>query len=100
MREDAERQMIRDNPLVRYHGLDPRFLKLKMAHCRVESGHRQAAWQIVLDHARTAQEKKACVEALQKSLEMWHAYRDGVAEAAGIPSETRRPARRLAIRKS
>lgn len=98
LREEAERKLVSDNPLVRYHGLDPRFLKLKRAHALVEGGHRHSAWTIVTDYARTASERKRVVEAMQKSLELWHAYRDGVAEAAGIPSETRRPARRIARR--
>jgi pyrroloquinoline-quinone synthase len=95
-KEDAERTMLRDNPLVRYHGLDPRYLKLKRAHARVEDGHRRSAWRIVLDNARGAGEKMLCVEALERSLETWHAYRDGVARASGITRDMRRTsARRL-----
>jgi pyrroloquinoline quinone (PQQ) biosynthesis protein C len=88
--EEAERSLLRDNPLVRYHGLDPRYLKLKRAHARVEDGHRRTAWRIVLDNARAEGDKMLCVEALERSLETWHAYRDGVARAAGIRRETRR----------
>ena len=93
--EDSERIMLRDNPLVRYHGLDPRYLKLKRAHARVEDGHRRSAWRIVLEHAKGGGEKMLCVEALERSLELWQAYRDGVARAAGITRDMRRSARRL-----
>ncbi|HKY30919.1 MAG TPA: iron-containing redox enzyme family protein [Candidatus Polarisedimenticolia bacterium] len=93
--EQAERDLIRDNPLVRYHGLDPRYLKLKRAHARVEEGHRRSAWRIVVDHARAEGEKMLCVEAMERSLELWLAYRDGVARAAGIERQTRRTPRRL-----
>lgn len=93
--EEIERHVIRDNPLVRYHGLDPRYLKLKRAHARVEDGHRRSAWRIVLDHARRADERSLCVDALERSLSLWLAYRDGVAKAAGIHRIIRRTTRRL-----
>ncbi|MFQ5702165.1 MAG: hypothetical protein ACE5HU_10000, partial [Acidobacteriota bacterium] len=95
-RQAAERKLLRDNPLVRYHDLDPRFLKLKRAHARVEPGHRHAAWSIVLEHARSGGDKMLCIEALEHSLELWHAYRDGVAAAARVSRQGRRSARRLA----
>ncbi|MGH9867466.1 MAG: iron-containing redox enzyme family protein [Candidatus Polarisedimenticolia bacterium] len=91
--EEIERELLRDNPLVRYHGLDPRYLKLKRAHARVEDGHRRSAWRIVLDHARSEGERMLCVEAMERSLELWQAYRDGVARAAGLSA--RRTTRRL-----
>ena len=92
--EDVERALLRDNPLVRFHGLDPRFLTLKRAHARVEQGHRRAAWRIVLENAKSAGDRMLCVEALERSLELWTAYRDGVARAAGITRVARRAARR------
>jgi len=92
--EDLERTLLRDNPLVRYHGLDPRYLKLKRAHARVEDGHRHSAWRIVLEHAKSGGDRMLCVEALERSLELWHAYRDGVAKAVGITRDMRRAARR------
>jgi len=98
-REEVERTLLRDNPLVRYHGLDPRYLKLKRAHSRVEDGHRRSAWRIVLDHARSEKDRAVCLEALERSLELWQAYRDGVARAVGISRE-RRGAGRAALRTS
>jgi pyrroloquinoline-quinone synthase len=98
--DEAERAILRDNPLVRYHGLDPRYLKLKRAHARVEDGHRRAAWRTVLEHAKTGGDQMLCVEALERSLELWQAYRDGVARAAGITPDSRRSPRRSERRPS
>ncbi|HET6373563.1 MAG TPA: iron-containing redox enzyme family protein [Candidatus Polarisedimenticolia bacterium] len=92
--EALEDDLLMDNPLVKYHGLDPRYLKLKRAHARVEHGHRRAAWRIVLEHATSGGDRMLCIEALERSLELWLAYRDGVARAAGVAKETRRAARR------
>lgn len=93
--DEQERAMLRDNPLVRYHGLDPRYLTLKRAHAKVEDGHRQAAWRMVLDYTRTNAEKMLVTEALERSLETWHGFRDGVSKAAGVTRDSRRSTRRL-----
>lgn len=98
--DQQERKLLRENPLVRYHGLDPRYLKLKRAHAKVEAGHRRSAWQIVIEHARSAGDRMLCAEALEKSLELWLAYRDGIARAAGIARESRRGTRRKLSGKS
>lgn len=92
-REQALAELASENSLVRHHGLDPRYLELKRAHAQVEDGHRRAAWSIVLRNARTAADRKRVLEALEKSLELWHRYRDGVARAARIRSSA--PSARL-----
>jgi pyrroloquinoline-quinone synthase len=74
----------RADMLVRYHGLQPAFLTLKRAHSKVENQHREAAWKIVESRARSASVRRALLEAMDRSLELWHAYRDGVARAAGL----------------
>jgi len=51
---------------------------------------------MVLDHARSPEDRARCIEAMERSLELWHAYRDGVARAAGVNGERRRPHRRFA----
>ena len=83
-REEALVDLARENSLVRHHGLDPRYLELKRAHARVEDSHRRSAWSIVLKHARSAADRKRVLEALEKSLDLWNRYRDGVARAARI----------------
>jgi pyrroloquinoline-quinone synthase len=80
---DIEKK-IANHPLVRYHRVSPRFLDLIRAHGAVEGLHRQDAWKMVLDHAATAEARQRVVHALDRSLELWLAYRDGVARACGL----------------
>ena len=76
---------LREHFLVRHYGVDPRFLDLKRAHAKVESGHRRMAWKMVLDHARRPQASARLQKLLEQTLALWLLYRDGVARAAGIP---------------
>jgi len=73
---------VRRHPLVRLHGLDPKFLELQRVHKKVEGGHRRDAWDGVLNNAAGAEE--AVVKAVERALELWLAYRDEVAAAVGI----------------
>jgi pyrroloquinoline-quinone synthase len=75
---------LRGHFLVRHYGVDPRFLDLKRAHHQVESGHRRMAWKMVLDHARGRTAAARLTGLLQRSLDLWLLYRDGVARACGI----------------
>ena len=75
---------LRDHFLVRHYAVDPRFLDLKRAHHQVESGHRRMAWKMVLDHARGGSASMRLVRLLERSLDLWLLYRDGVARACGI----------------
>jgi pyrroloquinoline quinone (PQQ) biosynthesis protein C len=74
---------IRQHPLVRIHGVDPRFLELQRVHKKVEGGHRQDAWKMVLDHTPANLETQV-VGMVEKALEQWLVYRDDVARACGI----------------
>jgi pyrroloquinoline-quinone synthase len=71
------------HPLVRFHGVDPRALELVRVHKRVEGGHRKDAWDMVLENLGPSDER-AVEAALARALELWLAYRDGVAAACGI----------------
>ena len=75
---------IRQHPLVRIHGVDPKFLELQRVHKEVEGGHRLDAWKMVLGHTPAALEDRVA-NALETALERWLAYRDDVARACGIP---------------
>jgi pyrroloquinoline-quinone synthase len=77
-------QELRGHFLVRHYGVDPRFLDLKRAHHQVESGHRRMAWKMVLDHARGRTAAARLTRLLQRSLDLWLLYRDGVARACGV----------------
>ena len=74
---------VRQHPLVRLHGIDPRFLELQRVHKKVEGGHRQDAWSGVLENVRPG-EDEAVSGALEEALRLWLAYRDEVAQACGI----------------
>ena len=74
---------IRQHPLVRVHGLDPKFLELQRVHKKVEGGHRLDAWKMVLGHTPATLTDRV-VETVERALERWLAYRDDVAEACGI----------------
>jgi pyrroloquinoline-quinone synthase len=72
-------QSIRRHPLVRIHGLDPKFLELQRVHKKVEGGHRRDAWDAVLTNSAPG-----VVDAVERALQLWLAYRDEVAQACGI----------------
>jgi len=81
--EDVEVK-VANHPLVRYHRVPSRYLDLIRAHSAVEGLHRADAWKMVLDHATSEESRQRVVHALQRSLELWLAYRDGVARACGL----------------
>jgi pyrroloquinoline-quinone synthase len=83
---DLEEEL-RKNALVRYYGVDPRFLDLKRAHHMVETGHRKMAWKMVLEHARTVRIADRVRAVLARTLELWLLYRDGVAKACRIEDD-------------
>lgn len=74
---------IRRHPLVRVHGLDPKFMELQRVHKKVEGGHRRDAWDAVLRNVGRGTEGEV-ERALQRALDLWLTYRDGVAQACGI----------------
>lgn len=71
------------HPLVVHYGLPLEALALTKAHRGVEGSHRAAAWRIVLDHI-PAGDRPGVVDAMQATLDAWHAYRDEVAAACGL----------------
>lgn len=74
---------LEDHPLVRHYGLPLTHLQLTKAHRAVEGEHRAAAWRVMLDHVPVAQQA-AVISAMERALELWLGYRDGVAEACGL----------------
>jgi pyrroloquinoline quinone (PQQ) biosynthesis protein C len=77
-------EVVRQHPLVRYHGTDPACMDLIRAHQKVESSHRRAAYEMVLRHARTEQQQNRVVTVLNMALDHWLRYRDGIAAACGL----------------
>jgi pyrroloquinoline quinone (PQQ) biosynthesis protein C len=81
---DAQiQEAIKRHPLVRLHGVEPRFLELQRVHKKVEGGHRHDAWDGVLANTSEAEEETV-LDATEKALGLWLAYRDEVAAACGI----------------
>lgn len=76
--------IIKNHPLVRYHGVSPERMDLIRAHQLVESGHRRDAYRMVTEHAAGTTVQRSVLASLKKSLRLWHVYRDAVAEACGI----------------
>jgi len=72
------------HPLVVHYGLPVADLALTRAHRGVEGSHRAAAWRVVLDHVPDDGERARVVEAMERTLEGWLAYRDDVATACGV----------------
>jgi pyrroloquinoline quinone (PQQ) biosynthesis protein C len=85
---EAIEALIQQHPLVHFHGVDPKAMDLIRAHQRVEHGHRLAAWQMVLHAAAAPSQQRAVVSAIEKSLDLWLRYRDGVAKACGITHDS------------
>jgi len=75
---------IANHPLSKYHHVPSRYFDLIRAHGAVEGLHRMDAWKMVLDHASTAEIQQRVAYAMERSLELWQAYRDGVARACGF----------------
>jgi pyrroloquinoline-quinone synthase len=72
------------HPLVRHHGIDRRCMDLIRAHQKVEAGHRQDAYTMVVDHADTRMRQDSVLACVTKGLMLWMKYRDGVAKACKL----------------
>jgi len=78
----------RHHPLVLHYGCPVEAMQLTRAHAAVEGGHRSDAWRIVVEHVPEKGELQArVVSTCRRALEMWLAYRDGVAERMGVSRE-------------
>jgi pyrroloquinoline quinone (PQQ) biosynthesis protein C len=74
---------LEQHPLVVHYGLPLTHLALTKAHRQVEGSHRAAAWRVIREHVR----ESACddvLDAMQRALGAWLAYRDEVAAACGL----------------
>lgn len=74
---------LEEHPLVRHYGLALEHLALTKAHRQVEGDHRRSAWHVVLGFV-DAEARPRVVDAMQRALTAWQAYRDDVAEACGV----------------
>jgi hypothetical protein len=74
---------LEEHPLVKHYGLPLDHLQLTKAHRAVEGDHRKTAWRVMLDHVGT-DVQPAVLSAMERALELWLGFRDGVAEACGL----------------
>ena len=72
-----------EHPLVKHYGLPLEHLQLTRAHRAVEGDHRKAAWRMMLDHV-AAEQRRTVIQAMDRALHLWLAYRDDVAAACGL----------------
>jgi pyrroloquinoline-quinone synthase len=75
---------IAEHPLVKVHGCPPEKMRLIRSHRLVEGGHRNDAWRMVLAHVTSPDLEETVAAGMQRALEHWLAYRDGVARRAGL----------------
>lgn len=72
------------HPLIRHHGIARKHMDLIRAHQKVEAGHRQDAYAMVVTYADSRKRQDAVLDCVSKGLALWMAYRDGVAKACGV----------------
>jgi pyrroloquinoline-quinone synthase len=77
-------EIVRNHPLVRYHGVSPDCMTLTRAHQKVEGGHRHDAYAMVMAGAKDRPHQQAVIECVEKALALWLRYRDAVAGACGL----------------
>jgi pyrroloquinoline-quinone synthase len=78
-------EVVARHPLVLHYGCPPSAMVLARAHAAVEGSHRTSAWRILLTHlSEYGADTEAVVAAMEHALQLWHAYRDGVAEQMGL----------------
>ena len=59
-------------------------MDLTRAHQKVEGGHRQDAYAMVVQGAEDLRHQRAVIACLERSLTLWLRYRDAVARACGL----------------
>jgi pyrroloquinoline-quinone synthase len=82
-REQKPPAPLEEHPLVKYYGLPIARLALTKAHRQVEGSHRAAAWDAILNHV-VPMRRGAVIRTMNEALDLWLAYRDGVAETCGL----------------
>ena len=81
------RHKLRTHPLVQYHGVSLQYMDLIRAHQMVEAGHRHDAYAMVVQYAATRSHQEKILAAVQKTLDLWLRYRDGIARACRLKQE-------------
>ncbi len=82
--EAAIEAYIDTHPLIRHHGINRKHMDLIRAHQKVEAGHRQDAYTMVVNYAETRSRQEAVLACVTRGLDLWMTYRDGVAKACRL----------------
>jgi pyrroloquinoline-quinone synthase len=72
------------HPLVVHYGCPPGAMELTRAHAKVEGGHREDAWAMVLSHTQEDPIARSVVDTCAQALGLWRRYRDEVAAVMGL----------------
>ncbi len=72
------------HPLIRHHKIDRQSMDLIRAHQKVEAGHRQDAYTMVVTYADSRSRQNAVLACVKQGLALWTAYRDGIAKACKL----------------
>ncbi len=84
-KSDAEIEAYIDaHPLIRHHGIGRQHMDLIRAHQKVEAGHRQDAYTMVVNYAETRSQQNAVLACVRRGLTLWMAYRDSIAKACKL----------------
>jgi pyrroloquinoline-quinone synthase len=54
----------------------------------VEAGHRHDAYAMVVNYVKETSQQESVLKVMEKSLQLWLRYRDGVARACGLQRES------------
>ncbi len=84
-RSSAEsEELVRTHPLVMYHGLHSEHMDLVRVREMVEPCNRSTVYNLIVEEAVGSGTQSLVLAELEKGLDMWLQYRDGVAQACGI----------------
>jgi hypothetical protein len=84
--EDA----VREHALVKFYGCPPEAMVLTRAHSEVEGSHRADAWRMVIGHTPEGSDgARVVAQTCERALDLWNAYRDGVAQRMGLSRGSR-----------
>ncbi|HMU30152.1 MAG TPA: iron-containing redox enzyme family protein [Nitrospira sp.] len=72
------------HPLIRHHKIEREHMDLIRAHQKVEAGHRQDAYTMVVNYAETRSQQNAVLACVRQGLTLWTAYRDSIAKACKL----------------
>ena len=76
--------IVLQHPLVIYHHLDPKHMDLVRVQEMTEPGNRRIVYDLIVQEAIGNSQQTNVLEHLEHGLQLWLAYRDGIARACGL----------------